>query len=79
MNFTIINIRTSTPFITGQPFSLFHNNNIFSRGTIGVAFTAESPNEFKNQFQIEHPSLSTIGDPLKITRYFYFRNLRTFK
>ncbi|PKC73043.1 hypothetical protein RhiirA1_530731 [Rhizophagus irregularis] len=60
-------IRTSTPFLTGQPFSLFHNNNIFSRGTIGVALTAESPNEFKNQFQIEHPSLSTIGDPLKIT------------
>ncbi|CAG8552882.1 14992_t:CDS:2 [Rhizophagus irregularis] len=54
-------------FPTSQPFSLFHNNNIFSRGTIGVALTAESPNEFKNQFQIEHPSLSTIGDPLKIT------------
>ncbi|GBC03083.1 hypothetical protein RclHR1_04990006 [Rhizophagus clarus] len=60
-------IGTSTPFLTGQPFSLFHNDNIFSRGTIGVALSAESTNTFKNQFQIEYPSLSTIGDPLKIT------------
>ncbi|RIA93059.1 hypothetical protein C1645_763340 [Glomus cerebriforme] len=60
-------IGTSTPFLTGLPFTLFHNDNILSKGIIGVALTAESSNTFKNQFQIEYPSLSAIGDPLEIT------------
>ncbi|CAG8687516.1 8653_t:CDS:2, partial [Funneliformis caledonium] len=56
--------RTSTPFLTGRPVSLFHNNNVLSRGIIGVAITDES---FKNQLDVDHPSLNAVGDPLKIT------------
>ncbi|CAG8723311.1 14650_t:CDS:2, partial [Funneliformis mosseae] len=51
-------------FPTSRPFSLFHNNNVLSRGIIGVAITDES---FKNQLDVDHPSLNAVGDPLKIT------------
>ncbi|CAI2170378.1 8657_t:CDS:2 [Funneliformis geosporum] len=57
-------IGTSTPFLTGRPFSLFHNNSVLSRGIIGVAITDKS---FKNQLQVDHPSLNAVGDPLRIT------------
>ena len=35
--------------LTGQPFGLFHNKDVLSRGIIGVAFTADSSDIFENQ------------------------------
>ncbi|CAG8529848.1 1045_t:CDS:2 [Acaulospora morrowiae] len=55
----------STPFITGRPYSLFHNDKVLSKGIMGVAFTSETPTT--SRILADHPSLCSIGDPLRIT------------
>ncbi|CAJ0918782.1 967_t:CDS:2 [Entrophospora sp. SA101] len=65
--------RSSTPFVNGRPFTIFYNNNILSRGLVGLAITTSTstsslPVNKKPQLDILHQSLCPIGEHLKITR-----------
>ncbi|KAJ4482544.1 hypothetical protein J3R30DRAFT_2188415 [Lentinula aciculospora] len=55
-------LASSTPFITGRPVTLFHNQQIFDTGAVGVAFTI--PKQLK--FDIPN-DIQPLGDPLDVT------------
>ncbi|KAG8806752.1 hypothetical protein FRC17_004828, partial [Serendipita sp. 399] len=54
---------SSTPFITGRPFTLFESESIHSDGAVGVAIVGPKPLEIESNFS----SLMHIGDSLLIT------------
>ncbi|CAG8447327.1 8320_t:CDS:2 [Diversispora eburnea] len=61
-------IGSSTPFITGRPYSLFNNDKVLSKGIIGIAFTSNETSEsHKNFLSVDHLSMCSIGDPFRIT------------
>ncbi|KAI8981517.1 hypothetical protein BDB01DRAFT_169626 [Pilobolus umbonatus] len=57
-------IGSSTPFVTGQPYTLFHEHFMGS-GIIGFAAYDQS---HAPTLTVEHTALEPIGKPLKITR-----------
>ncbi|CEG71422.1 hypothetical protein RMATCC62417_07159 [Rhizopus microsporus] len=58
-------IGSSTPFITGTPYTLFNNSSLMGSGIVGFASFGK---QNKAQINIHHPALQKIGDPLRITR-----------
>ncbi|KAG8806764.1 hypothetical protein FRC17_004821, partial [Serendipita sp. 399] len=54
---------SSTPFITGRPFTLFESESIHSDGAVGVAIVGPKPLEIESNFS----SLMHIGGSLLIT------------
>jgi hypothetical protein len=57
-------IASSTPFITGRPFTLFENKRIHSTGAVGIALMGEH-----SQLGITFPEgLNPITSQLTITR-----------
>ena len=59
-------IGASTPFVTGQPFALFCQQEMLSAGMVGFAAYDD---HLGQDISIEHPSLETLGEPMTITRY----------
>ncbi|KAJ3979996.1 hypothetical protein F5890DRAFT_1420476 [Lentinula detonsa] len=57
-------LASSTPFITGRPVTLFHNQQILDKGAVGVAFT--TPKTLK--FNIPN-DVQPLGSPLDVTEY----------
>ncbi|KAG0745624.1 hypothetical protein G6F62_001653 [Rhizopus arrhizus] len=57
-------IGSSTPFITGTPYTLF-NSELLGSGVVGFA-ALNSPT--KAAIRVDHAALEKIGEPLKITR-----------
>jgi len=57
-------IGSSTPFITGTPYTLFYNGKTLSGGTIGFV-SSSTP---KLQPEIQHHALEVIGRQMTITR-----------
>lgn len=54
---------SSTPFITGRPYTLYESGAFHSSGAIGVALTADP----KGTIMVETDSLEAIGSPMKVT------------
>jgi len=58
-------ICSSTPFITGRPFTMFHNDRVYSEGAVGVAISG-----VPHSFHVDYPtSLKPITPEVAITRY----------
>lgn len=57
-------ICSSTPFITGRPFTMFFNDRVYSEGAVGVAISGVSQN-----FHVDFPAnLQPITPELTVTR-----------
>ena len=57
-------ICSSTPFITGRPFTMFFNDRVYSEGAVGVAISGKS-----HSFYVDFPAnLQPITPELTITR-----------
>jgi hypothetical protein len=55
---------SSTPFVTGRPYTLIFNGSVKSSGAVGLALTA-GPRPVS---QTAFPGLHAITMPLKVTR-----------
>ncbi|KAI7852046.1 hypothetical protein BDC45DRAFT_485714 [Circinella umbellata] len=58
-------IGASTPFITGEPYALFCQQEILGGGIVGFASYNDQP---VNELEVKHTSLEPLGDLLTITR-----------
>jgi len=57
-------ICSSTPFITGRPFTMFHNDRVYSEGAVGVAVSG-----VPHSFHVDFPTtLKPITPAVAITR-----------
>ncbi|KAL4249277.1 hypothetical protein ABKN59_008404 [Abortiporus biennis] len=56
-------VASSTPFVTGRPYTLFHESQIFSDGAVGICL--ESPNPFN--ITSSFPNLHPLSKPLQVT------------
>ncbi len=56
---------SSTPFVTGRPYTLVFNGSVTSSGAVGIALSAGRRPALKTAF----PGLRAITTPLKVTRY----------
>ena len=57
-------ICSSTPFITGRPFTMFFNDGVYSEGAVGIAISGVS-----HSFHVDFPAnLQPITPKLTITR-----------
>lgn len=52
-----------TPFLTGLPITLSHNNKVLKSGGIAVGFLRD-----QTELKIEHPRLKRLGDAVTITK-----------
>jgi len=59
-------IASSTPFVTGRPVTLFHNDRIYSDGAVGLALTKTTTPRAK--LKIGFPKLKALTPPLTVTR-----------
>ncbi|KAF8886103.1 hypothetical protein CPB85DRAFT_1420049 [Mucidula mucida] len=57
-------IATSTPFITGRPFTLFHNSNIYDSGAVGLALI----NRPRLTSTLDFLGLSALSEPMTVTQ-----------
>ncbi|KAI5988988.1 hypothetical protein EDD15DRAFT_2285654 [Pisolithus albus] len=55
-------LASSTPFLTGRPFTLFHNGRVHSSGAVGVAFPSSTP-----LLDLAFPPLVALTPPLPVT------------
>ena len=60
-------IGASTPFITGEPYALFCQQEILGGGIVGFASYNDQP---VKELEVKHTSLEPLGDLLTITRYY---------
>ncbi|RDX53914.1 hypothetical protein OH76DRAFT_1399083 [Lentinus brumalis] len=56
-------IGTSTPFITGRPYTLFHNGSICSDGAVGICLSSGP----RSKSFSEYPGLEAITRPMVVT------------
>jgi hypothetical protein len=57
-------ICSSTPFITGRPFTMFFNDRVYSEGAVGVAIS-----DISHSFSVDFPAnLQPITPELTVTR-----------
>lgn len=54
-------LASSTPFLTGRPFTLFHNGRVHSSGAVGIAFPSTPT------LELAFPPLVALTPPLPIT------------
>ncbi|KAI0299478.1 hypothetical protein BC826DRAFT_1117045, partial [Russula brevipes] len=54
---------SSTPFVTGRPYTLLHNGSVASSGAVGIALSAG----LRPALQNSYPGLHAITRPLKVT------------
>ena len=55
---------SSTPFVTGRPYTLIFNGSVTSSGAVGIALSAGRHPTLQTAF----PGLRAITPPLKVTR-----------
>ncbi|KAF9063282.1 hypothetical protein BDP27DRAFT_1299738 [Rhodocollybia butyracea] len=55
-------LASSTPFVTGRPVTLFHNQEIYDTGAVGVAFENSKPMGFALPRDVE-----PLGEALSVT------------
>ncbi|KAI0917578.1 hypothetical protein AcW1_007253 [Taiwanofungus camphoratus] len=56
-------IASSTPFVTGRPFTLFYGTSIHSTGAVGLCLTSSAG----SRSHVEFPGLEAITAPLIVT------------
>ncbi|CAE6478097.1 hypothetical protein ACGC1H_002740 [Rhizoctonia solani] len=57
-------IGSSTPFITGRPFTLFKGTNIFSDGAVGIALLDQPSQNITMSFD----SIHAVSKPMEVTQ-----------
>ncbi|KAI0298130.1 hypothetical protein B0F90DRAFT_830891 [Multifurca ochricompacta] len=55
---------SSTPFVTGRPFTLIHNGSVKSSGAVGIALSAGPRPALRTTF----PGLHAITKPMEVTQ-----------
>lgn len=58
-------IGASTPFVTGEPYTLFNGEKIMGSGIVGFAAYNK---EAKAKVNVHHAAMEKMGQPVKITR-----------
>jgi hypothetical protein len=58
-------IATSTPFITGRPVTLFHNQNIYDSGAVGIALKKPKSRSIA---RTEFMDAVTLSPPMTVTQ-----------
>ncbi|TFK69551.1 hypothetical protein BDN72DRAFT_840280 [Pluteus cervinus] len=56
-------ISASTPFVTGRPVTLFHNQSVYSSGAVGVALSGV----LRSKAQVDFTGLTPLSKPLTVT------------
>ncbi|OCH91133.1 hypothetical protein OBBRIDRAFT_792643 [Obba rivulosa] len=56
-------LASSTPFVTGRPFTLFYGSAVHSSGAVGVCLTSAPAPHMSADF----PGLQALTDPLQVT------------
>ncbi|GBE85252.1 hypothetical protein BKA93DRAFT_903767 [Sparassis latifolia] len=56
-------IASSTPFVTGRPFTLFHGTSIYSSGAVGLYLASSA----RPRSYVEFPGLQKLTEPLTVT------------
>ncbi|TBU33162.1 hypothetical protein BD311DRAFT_785251 [Dichomitus squalens] len=56
-------IGTSTPFVTGRPYTLFHNDAVYSDGAVGVCLSTPTLPSLRSDF----PGLEAVTRPMIVT------------
>nr|KAJ3420997.1 hypothetical protein HK105_004747 [Polyrhizophydium stewartii] len=59
-------IAARTPFVTGRPFTLFHNDSVLSEGAVGVAFGGSATQPAP--IGMSAPHLVPLAPPMHISR-----------
>ncbi|KAI0316657.1 hypothetical protein OF83DRAFT_1059991 [Amylostereum chailletii] len=61
-------IAASTPFVTGRPYTLFHNTSVYSSGAVGIALSHHSSVDIPPHLRTDFPGLTPMTDVLTVTR-----------
>ncbi|KAH9829639.1 uncharacterized protein C8Q71DRAFT_717897 [Rhodofomes roseus] len=56
-------VASSTPFITGRPYTLFHGKSVYSSGAVGLCIHSSTPPEL----QVGFPGLQALTQPMVVT------------
>ncbi|KAJ1307699.1 hypothetical protein OPQ81_001788 [Rhizoctonia solani] len=57
-------IGSSTPFVTGRPFTLFKGASIFSDGAVGIALLDRNPQDTTISFE----NIQAVSEPMEVTQ-----------
>lgn len=66
-------LASSTPFVTGRPVTLFHNQKVYETGAVGFAMKGE----LESRSRIEFRSVVPISGPMTVTRFVMLWNCQT--
>ncbi|KAI9478160.1 MAG: hypothetical protein EXX96DRAFT_524508 [Benjaminiella poitrasii] len=59
-------VGASTPFVTGDPYCLFHGEEMMGSGMVGfAAYTKNAPSE---DVIVSHTAMEKLGEPMRIAR-----------
>ncbi|PFH53274.1 hypothetical protein AMATHDRAFT_45552 [Amanita thiersii Skay4041] len=58
-------VASSTPFVTGRPFTLFHNKDVFGSGAVGIALTRLPQGSFNTMATFAN--LTPLSTPMTVT------------
>lgn len=61
-------IGSSTPFITGRPFTLFQGSSIYSDGAVGLAIF----NQESQRTSVNFKNVRAVSRPMEVTQYVHF-------
>ncbi|KAF8333659.1 hypothetical protein F5887DRAFT_993643 [Amanita rubescens] len=59
-------VASSTPFVNGRPFTLFHNKHVYDLGAVGIALKGSSTRDFASG--VSFVGLSPVSKPMNVTR-----------
>lgn len=62
-------VASSTPFVNGRPFTLFHNKNVYDMGAVGIALKRSAKPSVRDfAARVSFVGLTPISDPMNLTR-----------
>ncbi|KAH9917967.1 uncharacterized protein B0H18DRAFT_883271 [Fomitopsis serialis] len=56
-------IASSTPFITGRPYTLFHGKSVYSSGAVGLCIHSSS----RPELHVDFPGMQALTPPMVVT------------
>ncbi|KAF8621401.1 hypothetical protein AX15_007813 [Amanita polypyramis BW_CC] len=66
-------VASSTPFVTGRPFTLFRNNNVYDSGAVGIALRkSKKPIVYDFSTNVSFLGMTPVSKPMSVTRFVVF-------
>lgn len=62
-------LASSTPFVTGRPYSMIKGSSIHSDGAVGIAVCRYPARKDSDTLRINYEQLDPLGEALKVTSY----------